>query len=64
MGSDLFSKPIYVDIQKLAEVGPYVDIHKAELQEQNPLKTEKWLVEDHNRTFINWFAKKVRSQAP
>jgi Domain of unknown function (DUF4218) len=50
-------------LQQLAEVGPYVDIHKAKLQEQNLLKTEKWVVEEHNRTFINWFAKKVRSQA-
>jgi Domain of unknown function (DUF4216) len=28
------------------------------------LKTEKWVVEEHNRTFVNWFAKKVQSQAP
>jgi Domain of unknown function (DUF4218) len=46
-------------LEHLAEVTPYVNDHMVELREQNPLKDEGWVRNEHNRTFIDWFAQKV-----
>jgi hypothetical protein len=39
----------------------YVNDHMVELREQNPLKDEGWVSNEHNRTFIDWFSQKVRT---
>jgi Domain of unknown function (DUF4218) len=46
-------------LEHLAEVTPYVNNHMVELREQNPLKDEEWVRNEHNRIFVDWFAQKV-----
>ncbi|KAL3654673.1 hypothetical protein CASFOL_001408 [Castilleja foliolosa] len=43
------------------EVQPYLDAHKAHLKEQNPRKTERWLVNAHNKYFTSWFKDHVQN---
>ncbi|XP_019184592.1 PREDICTED: uncharacterized protein LOC109179541 [Ipomoea nil] len=42
-------------LQHLSEVHPYLDQHMSLIREQNPLKGERWVTIEHNRTFITWF---------
>ncbi|CAA0806048.1 Unknown protein [Striga hermonthica] len=41
------------------EVHPYIVAHKALVKRQNPRKRERWLVQEHNRTFLTWFKNQV-----
>ncbi|KAL3653958.1 hypothetical protein CASFOL_003639 [Castilleja foliolosa] len=43
------------------EVQPYLDAHKTHLKEQNPRKTERWLVNAHNKYFTSWFKDHVQN---
>ncbi|KAK7279834.1 hypothetical protein RJT34_24892 [Clitoria ternatea] len=41
------------------EVLPYISRHKNIIKAKNPRMTEKWLVNEHNKTFLNWFRGQV-----
>jgi len=41
------------------EVIPYINAHKAIVKANNPRQTEKWVLMEHNRTFIPWFKDEV-----
>jgi len=38
---------------------PYIDAHKAIVKANNPRQPEKWVLIEHNRTFMPWFKNKV-----
>ena len=37
------------------EVIPYIETHKAIVKANNPRQAEKWVLMEHNRTFMPWF---------
>jgi len=37
---------------------PYIDEHKMLLKTMNPRANEKWLLNEHNKTFLKWFKQK------
>ena len=41
------------------EVIPYIETHKAIVKEYNPRQAEKWVLMEHNRTFMPWFKDEV-----
>lgn len=41
------------------EVQPYIAAHKAIVRKENPRHSEKWYVEEHNRTFRSWFTNQI-----
>jgi len=41
------------------EVIPYIKDHKAIVKENNPRQAEKWVLMEHNRTFMPWFKDEV-----
>jgi len=41
------------------EVIPYIEAQKAILKANNPRQAEKWVLMEHNRTFIPWFKDEV-----
>jgi len=41
------------------EVIPYIEAHKAIVTETNPRQAEKWVLMEHNRTFMPWFKDEV-----
>ena len=41
------------------EVIPYIEAHKAIVKANNPRQVEKWVLMEHNRTFMPWFKDKV-----
>lgn len=49
-------------LQHLADVSPYVVRHLTELREKNPSRSESWVTNEHNRTFIRWFEDSVHSR--
>ncbi|XP_019179175.1 PREDICTED: uncharacterized protein LOC109174391 [Ipomoea nil] len=57
---DIEEAHLYI-LHNTSEVEPYLDEHKALIKDQNPRKTDMWIVSEHNRTFISWFKKKVLS---
>ncbi|XP_019183937.1 PREDICTED: uncharacterized protein LOC109178839 [Ipomoea nil] len=57
---DIEEAHLYI-LHNTSEVEPYLDEHKALIKEQNPRKTDMWIVSEHNRTFISWFKNKVLS---
>ncbi|XP_019178917.1 PREDICTED: uncharacterized protein LOC109174085 [Ipomoea nil] len=57
---DIEEAHLYI-LHNTSEVEPYLDEHKALIKEQNPRKTNMWIVSEHNRTFISWFKNKVLS---
>jgi len=40
------------------DVLPYIDAHKMLLKSMNPHENEKWLLTEHNKTFLKWFKDK------
>jgi len=38
---------------------PYLDKHKMLLKSMNPCANEKWLSNEHNKMFLNWFKEKI-----
>lgn len=46
-------------LQHISKVHPYLDEHMAFLRTNNPSKGERWLAEQHNRSFISWFKDRV-----
>ncbi|XP_019154251.1 PREDICTED: uncharacterized protein LOC109150723 [Ipomoea nil] len=57
---DIEEAHLYI-LHNTSEVEPYLDEHNALIKEQNPKKTDMWIVSEHNRTFISWFQNKVLS---
>ncbi|CAA0810941.1 Unknown protein [Striga hermonthica] len=55
---ELLKAHLYV-LTNTPEVHPYLDQHKRLIKEQNPRKPERWLVNEHNKTFIPWFKNEV-----
>jgi len=37
----------------------YIDEHKMLLKTMNPCANEKWLLNEHNKTFLKWFKQKI-----
>jgi len=38
---------------------PYIDEHKMLLKTMKPCANEKWLLNEHNMTFLKWFKQKI-----
>ena len=41
------------------EVIPYIEAHKSIVKANNPRQAEKWVLMEHNRTFMPWFKDEV-----
>ncbi|XP_057246673.1 uncharacterized protein LOC130589406 [Beta vulgaris subsp. vulgaris] len=46
-------------LHHVTEVNPYLERHMRELRHKNPSKGERALMNEHNRSFIDWFHNKV-----
>jgi len=42
-------------LNNIDEVIHYIKIHQAIVKENNPRQVEKWVLMEHNRTFMPWF---------
>jgi len=42
---------------------PFLDEHKMLLKLVNPRANEKWLLNEHNKTFLKWFKEKIGQRA-
>ncbi|XP_019164337.1 PREDICTED: uncharacterized protein LOC109160505 [Ipomoea nil] len=69
IGYKSFSPPLqlrdkahHLVLQHLSEVHPYLDQHMSLIRQQNPLKGERWVAIEHNRTFITWFKDTVMKE--
>jgi len=40
-------------------VTPYIEAHKKLIKSMNPRANEKWLLIEHNKTFLKWFREKI-----
>ncbi|XP_074300605.1 uncharacterized protein LOC141631892 [Silene latifolia] len=49
----------FLVLQHLTEAHPYIEEHMRILKLKYPKKNYKWLVEEHNRSFVKWFRVKV-----
>ena len=38
---------------------PYIHEHQMLLKTMNPCANEKWLLNEHNKTFLKWFQQKI-----
>jgi len=52
--SEFLQGHLYI-LNNTNEVIPYIDAHKAIVKENNPRQPEKWVLMEHNRTFVPWF---------
>ena len=41
------------------EVLPYLDTHKDIVKYKNPRQSEKWVLIEHNKTFMSWFKQQI-----
>ncbi|KAI3706869.1 hypothetical protein L6452_24902 [Arctium lappa] len=48
-------------LQNMTAVAPYIHEHMTMLQEMNKLRSEKWLANEHNRTFSQWLKERVKT---
>jgi len=46
-------------LNNIDEVIPYIDSHKAIVKANNTRQPEKWVLMEHNRTFMDWFKYEV-----
>jgi len=44
------------------KVQPYINEHMGIKRRLNPTKREKWIVDEHNKLFINWFRNRIEAQ--
>ncbi|KAK1397810.1 hypothetical protein POM88_007673 [Heracleum sosnowskyi] len=49
-------------LQHMTEVDPYLKEHIALIRQKHPLKSGKWVTNEHNRSFGRWFKERVMSQ--
>ncbi|XP_074299528.1 uncharacterized protein LOC141630649 [Silene latifolia] len=59
---DSFQKAHLYVLQHMTEVHPYLTEHLDLLKLQNPHKRDDWLLNEHSRTFAEWFKGKVMSE--
>jgi len=50
-------------LNNTVEVIPYITQHIDETKSANPRMSEKWALNEHNKTFLSWFKKKVYATA-
>jgi len=43
------------------EVIPYLSAHKDIVKRNNPRMSQKWVINEHNRTFLKWFKQQVQN---
>jgi len=46
-------------LNNIDDVLPSIDAHKILLKSMNPRANEKWLLSEHNKTFLKWFKEKI-----
>jgi len=52
--SEFLQAYLYI-LNNTDEVTHYIDAHKAIVKANNPRQPEKWVLMEHNRTFMPWF---------
>jgi Domain of unknown function (DUF4218) len=62
VGLELRQKTYLKVLQQLVVMAPYVNEHLAVIRENNLLKGEIWVMNEHNLKFIKWFTDRVNSQ--
>jgi len=62
ISDEMIHKDQLLVLQHLSEVHPYLEEDMEILKSKNPLKTERWLTIEHNRSFIEWFKNRVLFQ--
>ena len=60
---ELRSKAHLYVLHHMTDVNPYVDEHMIELRAKNPSKGDRALMILHNKTFIDWFHRRVMHQS-
>jgi len=58
---DELLKAHFIVLQHMADVEAYADEHMAILRQQNYTRSQKWLNDEHNRSFIEWLKERVKS---
>ena len=56
--SEVLQAHLYI-LNNTDEVIRYIEAHKAIVKANNPRRVEKWVLMEHNRTFMPWFKDKV-----
>jgi len=56
--SEVLKTHLYI-LNNTNEVIPYIKAHKAIVKENNPRQVDKWVLMEHNRTFMSWFKDEV-----
>ena len=59
MARDVVIQAHFYILKNIDKVKPYVDTHKRLLKKKYPRMSEKLLLIEHNKRFINWFNKRV-----
>ncbi|XP_078161105.1 uncharacterized protein LOC144557158 [Carex rostrata] len=60
---DELLKAHFIVVQHMADVTPYIDEHMAILRQQNYTRSQKWIIDEHNRCFIGWLKERVKSHS-
>ncbi|KAK1372225.1 hypothetical protein POM88_028418 [Heracleum sosnowskyi] len=60
--AELCDKAHLFVLQHMTEVDPYLKEHIALIRQMHPLKSGKWVTNEHNRSFGRWFKERVMSQ--
>jgi len=56
--SEVLQAHLYI-LNNTYEIIPYIETHKAIVKENNLRQAEKWILTEHNRTFMPWFKDEV-----
>lgn len=59
MDLDLVIQAHLYIFNNIAEIHPYSYAHKKIIKEKFPLMSDKWLLKEHNKSFINWFNERI-----
>ena len=59
MGHQQLSQAHLDILNNTAEVIPYIDAHKKHVTATHPKMNKMRLLQEHNRTFINWFRETI-----
>ena len=60
MREEVLQAHLYI-LNNTDEVLPYLDAHKDLVKRNNPRMPEKWALNEHNKTFTDWFKRNVGS---
>jgi hypothetical protein len=58
--TDELQKAHFIVLQHMADVAPYVDEHMTILRQLNYTRSQKWLNNEHNRSFTGWLKERVK----